>query len=615
MDEEVDIVERLRQRRGWGRLPTNNPYVLEAVMKELSPFRGRSLQLMSPAQVSSCIEQIYFSPRETQRVHAFRTMMRAGDVLVVGVPRVGQTPVLTILDYLRTGTLSTKRDAITHAAPWIEAPYGLRVAPEAPAPPPTANGNARPISSRTAASGSRANKAKLRQSRGPPGAAARFANQTTDDEADSDAEDAAARKKAFPPRLFKSYATPSTLLGTNDLTKRLPDGVKIVAVLRDPLDVRVSWFRHVRRLYRQLGPTTSTKQNTSDFDRVHHVEDFVRDVPMPTATTLQTQRDYEQYVSEVTHLLVSNPLSVCVVFYEELLASDLRVVVERLAAFTGWGALASKEFIADAVKDAVDHPVYGSHVGSSGSGIVVVPSDVARKLDNAWTTHVAIPHASIAMFAPQAAPKLATESYARLFESYTGKSWSVTGLPLRVAAVGHGGGKGMEEMSVFATGDSSGGAAARGSSLRSFLPRMSGLGPSPNATPASATAASLSAAASANANANANGERPPRPSGLSLRSIGRSASNMLGVSSPPSTSSASIPVVGRGGSPVDVVVNGTRERSSSRRFSFLRRQQSNPSRALHADPDDTDDDAPDRRSVARTTWARSTTSPTLGEVE
>ena len=104
---------------------------------------------------------------------------------------------------------------------------------------------------------------------------------------------------------------------------------RAVVVLRDPADVRVSWFRHLRRIHKRFHP-----DDAAQFDYSLKLDHFAT-IPAPRAASIIQDQYPENLIAEA--LKYPHSPQICVVFYEELLI-DARNVVDRLAMFTGWGA-------------------------------------------------------------------------------------------------------------------------------------------------------------------------------------------------------------------------------------------------------------------------------------
>jgi hypothetical protein len=367
-ESEEAKFEKLLDSKNWRkRLPVSNSYVFEALIENPNPFNNRNILLMNATQVSGVVEAIYFRPEIMVSGKPYHPAK--GDVIIAGVPRVGQMPVIHILEALKTGIIHErggqreydrlKKGSLLVRVPWIEAPYGFM--------------------------------------------------------GDRPGVDATGR-------LLKSYLDPHLLLGF-DVDRHHKMDHKIVCVLRDPLDLRVSWYRHVRRVYRKCA---QTRELMEAFDLRFKFHDF-EIVPVPTGTVhfswekSDKSRDYEDYVSDVLSMIEHNPTHVQVVFYEELMTEQgILTVIKRLREFTEWkGGKLSDEEIMEAIRDDMNHPIGGRRIGSSQAGLRMSSLNDTKRIDEQFEEKVRVKHPHI-------------ESYLNMFERITGSSFAeITGLEPR----------------------------------------------------------------------------------------------------------------------------------------------------------------------------------------
>jgi len=179
-------------------------------------------------------------------------------------------------------------------------------------------------------------------------------------------------------RLLKSHMTLKAALHGDPCPRGARPMYKAVVVLRDPADVRVSWFRHMRRLHRHFHP-----DDAAGFDFAVKLDQLAQ-APAPRASSIVDDQFPEHVVAEALRALHSP--QVCVVFYEELMI-DARRVVERLARFTGWGQ--DDADLADDVARALEddelaHPKWGRRRGASGSALKYFSPASQRFIEDRW---------------------------------------------------------------------------------------------------------------------------------------------------------------------------------------------------------------------------------------
>jgi hypothetical protein len=272
----MEFIERECEKHGWnmyaGRArPTTDPFKLLALCSINNPWHDhRSLHLISPQQMSSCLENVY--AKATSIIHGLRFNPRKGDLLVCGVYRSGLTPALQVLASLKHGQVIEK-NALVEVADWLEAAY--------PAHSP------------------------------------------------------AFKRNDVGDRILKSHMPLRTLFG--GVITPSPRGSRpefhVVVMLRDPLDVRLSWFRHVRRVYRKFN------RDGADFDAHFSVDDFASvqlcSINPNITSVLANHADYENFVVESIRATMQEPnASILLCFYEELLLNP-SAFVKKISDFTG----------------------------------------------------------------------------------------------------------------------------------------------------------------------------------------------------------------------------------------------------------------------------------------
>ena len=247
-----------------GRPPSDNPLELWALYHCKHVFEERTVQLMSPLQMSSAVDNCFVTARSLKNAQAFRAAK--GDVIVCGPPRCGMMGVLLALDVLRTGQ---ERDMTREEAgmcQWIEGAHNHE--------------NLQP-------------------------------------------RDGA--------RLLKTHLCLRTILGDPKAWRQRD--CKIVVVLRDPLDARLSHYKQIARIFRAFVPTAQWEYDPDDFAKV----------PLAAADAIKagaqqdtTKVDYESYLLDALNAVETSTPNLLVVFYEDWCASPADVIA-RLSDFTGWG--------------------------------------------------------------------------------------------------------------------------------------------------------------------------------------------------------------------------------------------------------------------------------------
>jgi len=156
--------------------------------------------------------------------------------------------------------------------------------------------------------------------------------------------------------------------------------------LRDPLDIRISWFRHCRRIHRH------TAKDPTEFDRVYSTNaNAFAHVSLATfgMDVNASELHYENFVLEVCQAAAANPTNLLIVFYEELLKKPHRLV-ERLAEFTRWGRddLDLIDTISAALTRDACHPIAGHRQGSSGAGHLDFDEESMCFIDDFWDSFI-----------------------------------------------------------------------------------------------------------------------------------------------------------------------------------------------------------------------------------
>jgi len=206
------------------------------------------------------------------------------------------------------------------------------------------------------------------------------------------------------PRIIKTHLHLRTVFQS---LKTLNPKYKYVVVLREPLDIRVSWFRHCRRIYMHTAP------DPSEFDRVFF--EGANHFSTVSLSTYGVEVDgglsYERYVHEVLQAASVNPTNLLVVFAEEVLARPTALAA-KLAEFTRWGRGNDELIEAVGLAAASDdcHPSRGVRKGASGAGAEDFNEDSVSTIDNLWDR-------LIRSFNP------AFHSYEVLYEAMTGTTY------------------------------------------------------------------------------------------------------------------------------------------------------------------------------------------------
>ena len=375
-EKESNVLQRIMARKGWLTPPTNNPHVLRSIVRHSDPWKGMSLALTKTADLSDAlVSEVYFSSQSALAAfEGFRPPM--GSVVVTGVPRCGQTPVLQVLDWLRRGKVDDG-ESLVERTMWPEAALA----------------------------------SMHRALDGNPGR-----------------------------DVVKTHLPLLNILSGGATPRGHKAEVRAIVVLRDPVDVRASWFRHVRRVFRKFHPQAA-------FDTELSMDDFA--TVRVAACEMVASYDYEHFIALAGKAAKDKWPNVLVVFYEELLA-DPATFVSRLAEFTGWGADndALLRNVVEATAYSPLHPSTRKRSGSSDSFHAYEAASV-RHMDALWESAV---RAALPQFM----------SYQALYEAFAGSPY-----PFPRATI-------APRFSGFGSPPSAS-AAPSGRSGRNLIPRISSL--------------------------------------------------------------------------------------------------------------------------------------------
>lgn len=257
-----------------------------------SAFEGRDLTTTSPEQIATAVENAFFSPASLKRAMSYHPAV--GDVVIASPPRTGQTPILTIVDQLllfKPADEKAKADAsggdLEETAETLSGriPWIESLAFDNIPPPPNVDGR----------------------------------------------------------RVFKTH------LSLSALKMYMKPGVKYITVFRHPVDLRLSFFRHLRKIH----IVARDQDNPQLFDDFYSVDDFVR-VPIApfqaaqssghvklsaqsnkVAAELFDSPDAHVYEHEIVGWLNeerANPKQILIVFYEELIFHPEKLI-QKIAQF------------------------------------------------------------------------------------------------------------------------------------------------------------------------------------------------------------------------------------------------------------------------------------------
>ena len=184
--------------------------------------------------------------------------------------------------------------------------------------------------------------------------------------------------------------------------------------MRDPVDIRLSWFRHVRRVFTKFNPS-------QNFDQYLSVDDFTRVPrgslnPSVNAVLFETNNDYENFILEVLRAnsnQVVDRRNVLVAFYEELLY-DPQNFVQRLANFTGFQKN-NQDFLNQIVENISSselYPASGIRHGATNHGREYFSQRSIDWIDAKWTDVIKLCYKEF-------------PTYAALYETLTGNKFPV----------------------------------------------------------------------------------------------------------------------------------------------------------------------------------------------
>ena len=329
-----------------GRPPLDNPLELWALYHCKHVFEERAVQLMSPLQMSSAVDNCFVTARSLKNAQAFRAAK--GDVIVCGPPRCGMMGVLLALDVLRTGREREMTRDEAGMCQWIEGAHNHE--------------NLQP-------------------------------------------RDGA--------RLLKTHLCLRTILGDPKAWRQRD--CKVVVVLRDPLDARLSHYKQITRVFRAFVPTAQWEYDPDDFAKV----------PLAAADAIKAgaqqdaaKVDYESYLLDALNAVETSTPNLLVVFYEDWCASPDDVVA-RLSEFTGWGV--GKKDVRDlalsrSAYKCPNHPLCtlagasAAPAYSMGAGARAFSKEVREALLDKFDTIVRV-------------RKPQVSSYEKLYERIAGRPW------------------------------------------------------------------------------------------------------------------------------------------------------------------------------------------------
>lgn len=203
-------------------------------------------------------------------------------------------------------------------------------------------------------------------------------------------------------RLIKTHMPLDSILGTDAQHK-------VIMVLRDPMDIRLSWYRHVRSMFKKCSP------HGADFDKCFTCDDFASaSIPIPTINPSSFIRASEpEYFASQALRAYHETENVLVVFYEEIFR-DPQMLIDRLAKFTNCMRAPVNKFnnsvpspgemrilekkkreqaqlvasICESIIVEERHPHGGRRNGSSGQGSVCFSRESLEDADANWENFV-----------------------------------------------------------------------------------------------------------------------------------------------------------------------------------------------------------------------------------
>ena len=270
-----------------------NNYVLATLLANGCPFANHMAQRMAPKHLASVVETSYFSVESFSRAMSF--IPSYGDVVVASTIHTGQTPIIEMIDEMLLQTKShgevksTVNDIDLKNFGHVGNPEDID---------PTL-----PLVQRIPWIESSVYDGKD---------ITQFA------------------QKHNGRRVFK------TNLSCRSLRPNMNRGTKYVTIFRDPIDLRLSQYRYLRKLY-----TESAMEERSSFDRYHKLDYYSKVACSPTyqaQSNLNSSRledeeyYYEDDLAEWVLFFEEYPSQVMIIFYEDLITNPINVA-KSLAEF------------------------------------------------------------------------------------------------------------------------------------------------------------------------------------------------------------------------------------------------------------------------------------------
>lgn len=250
--------------------PIANGFINETI-RGSNPFESRSIEALSPEQASVIVDNSLFSPRSILRGAAQVSNLRVGDIVIVGTAlRTGAAALAKFVDgLLHQDIYLLKTTTLVQRCRWIESKLSDIDVDMDPGFAPTT------IANQNAPDGHRL-------------FLSFFSSSTFESYLFSKIKRPAVQKP-----LSGVIPTPAA----NDLPK-LP---KFLVCVRNPIDVHLSYFRFVRRMYKQVKRGANTTKNFDDF---FTADDFSRiDLPPVFAQSAGRNAAMEQHIDTYEHNL------------------------------------------------------------------------------------------------------------------------------------------------------------------------------------------------------------------------------------------------------------------------------------------------------------------------
>ena len=310
-------------------------FVLRAMLEgEKEPWKNRALHLMTPHQMSSIVEGLYCSTASMHAAVAYRPLPM--DCVVCGVPRSGQSPVIQVLCSLNAKKLIENQIDLVESVTWLEGAY--------------------------------TNAKMLHQ----PG-------------------------QHLDRRILKTYLPIRMAIGgdaSHSSFSRMHESFRGIVVLRNPFDLRLSWFRHVRRVFNKYNPTLN-------FDQHFRLDDFAKVTRGALQPVMRAMfdfgDDYEHYVLDVLKTYeaqLRNPRHILIVFYEEILTNPLafvRRVAEHVDMESNKGIDEQLiQAIVDSIESSALNPQSGKRTGSGSFGRETFSSKSVDYINSRWLDVVGV---------------------------------------------------------------------------------------------------------------------------------------------------------------------------------------------------------------------------------